>query len=642
MQALTRSPARPGLTLSSILLCLLLASPGCKNKKAEYHQQLDGKWQALQQQLQTGELDTGKRIARLEAFLTLHPADHEHGNPHAAAIAKQLSELRTTQKTEQQAQAEQQAQSQQREALWPLVEGYLFDLVVGAGAGYPGEPDPVSVLSFQLGDARQMTRGRFGGPLLDALRAAPLKAVHKLLKRTLYDPDKGYDAESLKQFLDTLTVKAEHKLLGVTARELYPFFTNAVDFHLQIHTALNEKIGADKLAELRSAFVAAQGEGEPDLREFYTELSKSQPSLNRGIEHFASSHALEVGFWVRRIEDGTAPVLSAFLQRISSELGRPPSDGEPLPELEVDPAVPLSGDRMFRVSKSSWSAAEFAPNGEYLAHIGLQGLQLRSSKSGEIFYTKKLAAPGWWEKLAYSSHGKVIAAAVSAKLKGQKGHVYLFDAESGEQLSDCGGDADYFFIDLAFSHDDKHLVARTIKHGLRIWEVGDPCTGIAVGMPPGSKANRAFNFPMAVHPKRPLLVMARNDALVVYDMEKKTETEVARRKDVRELRFSPAGHNLLVATDQRLFIETFNISTGQLSGAQTIDQRSSGSRWLPSSDTVVFLSRDDGLAYVWKVGADQQRARYAGSEILTVSPDRKTLVMREGLQDIKLWALGTR
>jgi len=126
------------------------------------------------------------------------------------------------------------------------------------------------------------------------------------------------DPQVLKKFLDTVYVKPDTELLGVKASDVYPLLRPIVFEFVMMQRAIRV-LGKEKvLEEFNEAREAAgpdpEGGINNEMLTFYRRFAnQNNLGMLAGLES-DRSHFMLGGFWMRRLADGTEPVLDAFFK----------------------------------------------------------------------------------------------------------------------------------------------------------------------------------------------------------------------------------------------------------------------------------------------------------------------------------------
>lgn len=158
-----------------------------------------------------------------------------------------------------------------------------------------------------------------------AQRAYPRDGLWKALGRPAYDPEqKRVDPQAIKELLDEAFIAPSEPLLGTTAQNLYPVFRRRLRNEMLVYLGMVRL--APDLPRLEREFKAdpwkhfgsqEQGGDAPEGRlAFYWHLFCELDGLGSFGVAPGELTSRDLGFWVRRFEDGTAPILGAFMQRV--------------------------------------------------------------------------------------------------------------------------------------------------------------------------------------------------------------------------------------------------------------------------------------------------------------------------------------
>jgi hypothetical protein len=448
-----------------VALGLLLAT-GCAEKK--HLEALEKAWTEL-----PGEsASTAERIGALQAFLVQYPADHKYGNPHEHEARTKLTALQLELKAERDRDAAAARAQAGRAQLRGLVEQHFFSLLAEVDHAFESSfslllnhpTPPVEVEAAHEG-ARARTRHRLTAP---APYVRPSKDIAEELARAagkelVDEKTRAVDVETLKTVLDLAWLDPDDELLGVKARQIYPYFAPWLREQLFTMRAITEA-GMGALRKERAAFLARSGQEDdptPDLVAYYQHLVDKSGPLGVVWPSLDQEGAwVDVGFWLRRDADGSYQTLAAFLDRVAKaydpalmkelESGKPVAQMAPTPETPP-PAerawtpAPITGDMLLPaapigVSSVSRRAAAWRADGQVLAlQDGDERVRLFDVKTGEA---RELALPNGRSRnrparMVFSASGDLLVAALDAAREperlaaGEIAEVVLWDVRAG-------------------------------------------------------------------------------------------------------------------------------------------------------------------------------------------------------------------
>ncbi|HEY3445381.1 MAG TPA: hypothetical protein VGK67_03410 [Myxococcales bacterium] len=317
-----------------------LAGGGGYFARTRYVEKLEAEWSALT----AAKSGDAERAAAFDRFLVAFPEKHLFGNPRAAEATRLAAEARAHQADE--ARRREEVERNRLAAAADAEAARLAEAEAQAKAAAAALPVREKVLAvlrarlFELlGDAEDLGRGSVflhlehqgvheiaygiveAGPAPSHLgdRLLAPEAVDEALGQKVYDPAaKRVDRDALRVFLAAAYVAPDEPVLGLTAQTLYPAFRRRVRNELRLYRGLTEQLGAP-LPELKAEFLKSHP-GKPDVerdwREFYRFLFEKTDSLRAFGISGCELRDLDLGFWVRRIEDGTAPMLGGFLKKV--------------------------------------------------------------------------------------------------------------------------------------------------------------------------------------------------------------------------------------------------------------------------------------------------------------------------------------
>ncbi len=437
-----RSRAR----LLTVVVAAALALAACKSKKTKHLEELEAAWRTVADgALKTpGEDDD---VEALEAFLKKYPMDDPLGNPHGEEAQVTLNGL-----LEQQARGEAAAEQKAlHDKVAPAAETILFALASTAEPQlrYP-DPEPLAPVSLRAGDVRMVTRGRYRDSAWMARGRVGVFApdIDKELKAAIgavvYDGDlHRVDPSALQELIDGAYVAPDAPLLGSTARAVYTVFRPFVRAQARLFRVLDDKRPAiQELADKgmgpgahpgrAATFFTDDFSGDPaDRRTFYRDVSAAL-DLDRDAGLCRNRFdPLDVGFWLRRFDDGSAPVLGRALDRVLGDYdpkfkkelddmrpdganwpppkpapgdlqGAPPGEEPPScaqppasPPYGADYKGPLEGDRVVSFASAHDQidrplAAAFDADGETLSVASAEALVRRKRANARLVSTTPL------------------------------------------------------------------------------------------------------------------------------------------------------------------------------------------------------------------------------------------------------------
>lgn len=139
------------------------------------------------------------------------------------------------------------------------------------------------------------------------------EAVSGFLKPTIGGPlflEEGkMNPEAVGPLLEKLWVDPETPLLGVPASSWYSIFAPTFRAYVDVRRALSDdaiKAGAAKLAGLKDA---------KEISQFYTDWA-NEAKLAEKTQLAASDARAVAGWWLRRTNDGTAPLFDAQITKV--------------------------------------------------------------------------------------------------------------------------------------------------------------------------------------------------------------------------------------------------------------------------------------------------------------------------------------
>ncbi|OJH42356.1 hypothetical protein [Cystobacter ferrugineus] len=344
-----------------VVAALVLA--GCKSEREKYLEGVEAEWQRLTANEPAANIE---RVRAYEAFLTRYPEASPHGNPHTEEARRRMGEAQA--RLDAEAKLLQLVQ-QRRTQLLPLLSDTIFSLAGGA-RDIGRDTHLIHLVNRGVHLVRRGVVRTANWvvarelPPLSRLRAVMGAAIHDKKRR-------AYNPELLRELLEAAYLPPGTPLLGTTTDEIFPVFRRRLRVEMQLHDCLAELV-APRIPEIEREFTTAlkskstrrwldDEPAEPggwhsehawdrswwehpkDRRSFYAWVYyERRVTYVCGIAPGESSPS-EVGFWIRRFEDGTAPVLAGSLKRVLSAY-----DGDWLKSLDpsfAHPKVAYLGDK---------------------------------------------------------------------------------------------------------------------------------------------------------------------------------------------------------------------------------------------------------------------------------------------------------
>ncbi|MFP2933529.1 hypothetical protein ACLESO_51975, partial [Pyxidicoccus sp. 3LG] len=334
-----------------VVAALLLV--GCKSEREKHLEQVEAAWQRLATSEPSSDTE---RVSAYAAFLERFPEADPHGNPHAAEARRR--------KDEAQARLDAEAKRLQlvekrRTQLLPLISDTLFTLATRA-RDYERD---AHLIRMENRGVHQVGRG--------VLRIAnwmvthdlpPVARLREVMGAALYDKKRrAYDPKLLGELLEAAYLPPRTPLLGNTTEQLFPVFRRRLRVEMRLYRCMAELV-APRIAEIESEFTTAR-RSKTTIRKWLKEPPEDDPKwepdhvwseewsydhgdrrsfygwvyYDRKITHHCGIapgevNHLDVGFWIRRFEDGTAPVIGDAMRRVLEAY-----DGEWLKSLELMP-----------------------------------------------------------------------------------------------------------------------------------------------------------------------------------------------------------------------------------------------------------------------------------------------------------------
>ncbi|MCY1074110.1 hypothetical protein [Archangium lansingense] len=335
------------------LVAAALVLAGCKSEREKYLEGVESEWQRLT--ASEPAVDT-ERVRAYEAFLARFPEANPHGNPHAEEARRHMGEAQA--RLDAEAKRLQLVQNR-RTQLLPLIADTLFSLA--GGARDIGRD--THLIRMENRGVHQVGRGVVRTANWEVTSELPaLSRLREVMGAALYDKRRrAYDPGLLRELLESAYLSPGTPLLGTTTEALFPVFRRRLRVELRLHRCLAELV-APRIPELEREFNAALKsrsttrrwledtppetdgwwesehawdrswwDNPKDRRSFYAWVYYTRGPHNCGIAP-GEVTSLDVGFWIRRFEDGTAPVLAEAIERVLKAY-----DGEWLKSLEIHP-----------------------------------------------------------------------------------------------------------------------------------------------------------------------------------------------------------------------------------------------------------------------------------------------------------------
>ncbi len=664
------------------LVVLVLA--GCKSKQETYLEQLERDWQQVEV---TAPADDAAQIPHFEAFLARYPAVHEFGNPRAGeaeqrvAAAKEhlAAAARDAELVRLAAVRQRQLAPVMVRLLWRLVEG-----VTDLGRD-------TQVLHLVEGGVHQVLRGEFARANWAVLRELPLDQLRRVLGAPIYDHKaRRYDAAALEQLLAALYLPPETALFGTTAKHLYPVFRRRLRAEWLLYRGL-ERHFADRIGALEETFAALAPEAgeEASFRQVWHEQGNDRRCFYAYLYYDLDAPAhcglppgelthLDLGFWVRRFEDGTAATLGRYLRRVLAAYDndwlveqeqKPPArfqatsvwvEGKQAEFVRLQPL--LYGGNVFVVrtdagetTTNGWERVAFSPP--------VPPPTLSDPRTGDRLLAEPLP-PG---PAFYSPDGAELAVfAREAKWFEAEGFTPLRSMTlAGEalRLNRAARTADGALVALAFyNHQDSHGHATLIVDG-RTGELRERLDGFvahqglavnqdatiiagywggqevevrfrgAADTPVRPPLRLATRGALALHPTLPILISGAHGT-EIWDLDTGTRLATLRQSDYASGRaFNADGSRLWTASADGGAVDRFDATAKSLTLERRFPGQYPDGRWLRGG---LLWILDQGVARVVDptTGKTVGRPVRAGA-LRAASPDGRALLLDAGSDTLR-------
>lgn len=644
------SPRR--VLLAALIVTVVLG--GCERKKHE--EALEKAWDAVEH---AQSLPDAEHLKAYQDFLAKFPPGHEYGNPHAQAAEERIRELKS-ELARQQAQAERVAR---QEKLLPIIERFLFEMMLGNVDGRAAyvpqrvrDPAPDAVVVAKLGNGRQLTRERLALASWGIEETKLLQLLKDALGLVLYDEEKGWDADALSTALDLAPIEPDTPLLETTARELYPYFRPVVCERWLLAQA-TRKIGQDALRERLRAWQRDQG-GDPselDHRDFYSALLEEEEGEFAELAKAGFQDGLELGFWVRRILDGTHEPIRLFLGKIVEAHDDDCWEGADRPPLsrlqfDLDPRQPRAergdvsgpwhGDRLLPFEGiDQRRVAAWSSDGKQVAVlVARYTVAVFDTANGQELLSLNLSAP-YANSLAFSPDGKRLAAGAS-NAKGEPG-IDLFDLETGKRLRRLTwkGWRSGSSVDASFVADGSRLLARTWLGAVVLpLEEGeatvDGGSAAPEATPPGPVAF-ASSGAIALHPTRPICAVGGSGTVKLVDVATGEELFSFDGPDsAAGIAFSADGGQLAIGStyDSPGVVLSLDLDKKTARGVAKLPPGAQVGGWVGPKQLLLIRQ----AAKVWDLERKEAISRIGGSELLAIHPDGGHALFKTDTDDVKL------
>ncbi len=149
-------------------------------------------------------------------------------------------------------------------------------------------------------------------------REASSAWVAALTDRALYLRDGALDPEALDAALSAIWIDPDATLSGSPARDLYALYQPSVAAHLRVWKNI-QRVGERKIMKgWRAERKRSAMNGGDLVHSFYRDRARF-PGVFEGFSARDRAATEIYGFWLRRIDDGTAPVILDHAKRLTTQ-----------------------------------------------------------------------------------------------------------------------------------------------------------------------------------------------------------------------------------------------------------------------------------------------------------------------------------
>ncbi len=332
-----------------------VAAPALAKNNPATNQDLEGAWLDVQAKAKNPELTAHARVRAMEKFLLEFSSKHKYSQDAKTLYKKLQADVKSEEEAQKKRAAKHNAQRKKDQAqrIKTLQEGPLTEIgavlvfQLASWAGKPNPKDPLQGVTLRLGQ-RQKVVGRpvrYGlGFAREALRSALKEdlptlfdtkleytqgtnlGINTLLRKRLggdlFSTQKpgALDPKAVQTMLQQFDLTPQSPFLGTTAAEVYEKYKAPVRQYALIHDAMTRYIGRKKVRKSYEEAAAKHADGKGgtkyEMVDFYrTYAQENQIASRAGIRDDIWSTYVPVGFWMRRIADGSEPALATFLEK---------------------------------------------------------------------------------------------------------------------------------------------------------------------------------------------------------------------------------------------------------------------------------------------------------------------------------------
>lgn len=151
------------------------------------------------------------------------------------------------------------------------------------------------------------------------------KVAEPIAGGLLFKEDGSLDAEMLKTLIGKVQFGASDKVLGIPAPAVYASFKPTLREYALVYRTL-KKIGPDVVKAEFKAALADAGDDKEAMSMFYRRFVNTNDVVALSGLTKSNRHAVSTGFWMRRMADGTLPIVEETLKKMLVEFDKPLHD----------------------------------------------------------------------------------------------------------------------------------------------------------------------------------------------------------------------------------------------------------------------------------------------------------------------------
>ncbi len=140
-----------------------------------------------------------------------------------------------------------------------------------------------------------------------------------------YKTDGSIDSAMLKTLIEKVQFGAGDTVLGIPATAVYASFKPTLREYALVFRTLN-KIGPDVVKGEFDAALADAGDDKDAMSTFYRRFVNMNDVVGQSGLQKSNRHAVATGFWMRRMADGTLPLIEETLKKTLVEFDKPLHD----------------------------------------------------------------------------------------------------------------------------------------------------------------------------------------------------------------------------------------------------------------------------------------------------------------------------